>query len=85
MLHVNDYLRETNKKQQIRNVLKSWKPPNDTETIELIKNCQHIRIVFMDNFYISETERNFPLAFEMSVYYQQNFLLQKNQYKMIIT
>ena len=31
----------------------------------------------MDNFYTSETERNFPLAFEMPIYYQQNFLLQQ--------
>ena len=30
----------------------------------------------MDNFYISEAEKNFPLAFEMPVYYQQKFLLQ---------
>ena len=63
-------------RQRIRNVLKSWSPPNDTETIELIKDCQHIRTEFMDNFYISETERNFPLAFQMPIYYQQNFLLQ---------
>ena len=51
-------------RQRIRNALKSWKPPNDTETIKLIKDCQHIRTEFMDNFYISETERNFPLAFQ---------------------
>ena len=63
-------------RQRIRNVLKSWKPPNDIKTIELIKDCQRIRTNFMDNFYISETERNFPLAFQMPVYYQQNFLLQ---------
>ena len=63
-------------RQRIRNVLKSWSPPNDTETIELIKDCQHIRTEFMDNFYISETERNFSLAFQMPIYYQQNFLLQ---------
>ena len=63
-------------RQQIRNALKSWSPPDDTETIELIKDCQHIRTEFMDNFYISETERNFPLAFQMLIYYQQNFLLQ---------
>ena len=64
-------------RQRIRNVLKSWKPPNDTETIKLIKDCQHIRTEFKDNFYISETERNFPLAFEMPIYYRQNFLLQQ--------
>ena len=63
-------------RQQIRNVLKSCKPLNDTETIELIKDCQHIRTEFMDSFYISETERNFPLAFQMLIYYQQNLLLQ---------
>ena len=63
-------------RQQIRNILKSWKPPKNAETIELMKHCQHIRTEFMDNFYISETERNFPLAFQMPIYYQQNFLLQ---------
>ena len=63
-------------RQHIRNVSKFWKPPNDTETIELIKDCQYIRLEFIENFYISETERNFPLAFEMPIYYQQNFLLQ---------
>ena len=63
-------------RQRIRQFLNSWRPPNDTETIESLKNCQHVNTDFMDNFYISETERNFPLAFQMPLYYQQNLLLQ---------
>ena len=63
-------------RQRIRHFLNSWRPPKDTETIESLKNCQHIKKDFMDNFYISEKERNFPLAFQMPLYYQQNFLLQ---------
>ena len=63
-------------RQRIRQFLNSWRPPNDTETIESLKNCQHVNTDFMDNFYISEIERNFPLAFQMPLYYQQNLLLQ---------
>ena len=67
---------DKNETQRIRRFLKSWIPPNDVETIESLKECQCIKTDFMYNFYISETERNFPLAFEMPIYYQQNFLLQ---------
>ena len=42
-------LGDKQERQRIRNVLKFWKP-NDTETIELIKDCQHIRTEFMDNY-----------------------------------
>ena len=67
---------DKNEAERIRQYLKSWIPPNDTETIESIKECQCIRRDFMNKFYISETERNFPLAFELLLYYQQNLLLQ---------
>ena len=67
---------DKNETQRIRQYLKSWIPPNDIETIESIKECQCIRRDFMNKFYISETERNFPLAFQMLIYYQKNLLLQ---------
>ena len=67
---------DKNETQRIRQYLKSWIPPNDSETIESIKECRCIRRDFMNKFYISETERNFPLAFQMLIYYQQNLLLQ---------
>ena len=67
---------DKNEAQRIKRFLKSWIPPNDVETIESIKECQCIKTDFMDKFYISETERNFSLAFQMPIYYQKNLLLQ---------
>ena len=63
-------------RRRIRKILKSWKPPTDKETMNSLTNCLLTKTDFLDNFYISETERNFPLAFQMPIYYQQNFLLQ---------
>ena len=63
-------------RRRIRKILKSWKPPTDKETMNSLTNCLLTKTDFLDNFCISETERNFPLAFQMPIYYQQNFLLQ---------
>ena len=63
-------------RRRIRKILKSWKPPTDKETMNSLTNCSLTKTDFLDNFYISETEKNFPLAFQMLLFYQQNFLLQ---------
>ena len=70
------FIGDKKERQRTRKILKSWRPPTDKETIKSLTNCLLTRTDFLNNFYISETERNFPLAFQMLLYYQKNLLLQ---------
>ena len=72
----------------IHRKLKFWKSAlSDNEFfLDLTTNCSRTYHSFKDSFYISEKERNFPLAFEMLVYYkpvrvQQYVRLIKNIYR----
>ena len=50
--------------------------PFDAEVIQTYMDCSFVQNDFDNNFYISLDEIDFPIAYEMLIYYQKNHFLQ---------
>ena len=71
----------TGNKQELSKIKarkRNWKGDiSDEEYMEnLHRNCKKVRQEFNDNFYSSETEKSFPVAFEMLIYYKEGRIQQ---------
>ena len=72
--------------ERIEKILKLWAPTSDEQILQSLKNCSIVKKDFSNNFYISPTEKNFPIAFDMLVHYtgyrlQQQMRLLKYLYR----
>ena len=65
-------------RQHVRNAQKHFKLPSDAEILNAYSkgNCSFVQNDFDNNFYISQDEIDFPIAYEMLIYYQKNRFLQ---------
>ena len=62
----------------VRNAQKHFQLPSDAEILNIYSkgNCSFVQNDFDNNFYISQDEIDFPIAYEMLIYYQKNRFLQ---------
>ena len=65
-------------RQHVRNAQKHFQLPSDAEILKAYSkgNCSFVQKDFDNNFYISPDEMDFPIAYEMLIYYQKNRFLQ---------
>ncbi|XP_019861306.1 PREDICTED: beta-1,3-galactosyl-O-glycosyl-glycoprotein beta-1,6-N-acetylglucosaminyltransferase 3-like, partial [Amphimedon queenslandica] len=63
-------------RQRVRNAMEKLELPFDAEVIETYMDCSFVQDDFDNNFYISPDEIDFPIAYEMLIYYQKNRFLQ---------
>ncbi|XP_011409008.2 PREDICTED: beta-1,3-galactosyl-O-glycosyl-glycoprotein beta-1,6-N-acetylglucosaminyltransferase 3-like, partial [Amphimedon queenslandica] len=65
-------------RQRVRNAQKHFQLPSDAEILQAYSkgNCSFVQNDFDNNFYISPDEIDFPIAYEMLIYYQKNRFLQ---------
>lgn len=57
--------------KNVKVALQSWTPDiNDEDFLNKYSNCTFARSDFDNNFYVPSREANFPLAFEMLIYYK---------------
>ena len=74
-------------REKVKDALKSWTlSVTDEDFLNKFSNCTYARSDFTNNFYVPLREANFPLAFEMLIYYkkfrvQQYFRLLKFLYR----
>ena len=61
---------------RVRNATKHLKLPSDAEVLQTYTNCIFVQKDFDNNFYISPDEIDFPIAYEMLIYYHENRFLQ---------
>ena len=54
---------------RIKQLLKNWKHPfSDEEFYLKLKDCTYVQNLFLNNYYVSDKERNFPLGFVVSMH-----------------
>ena len=63
-------------RQRVRNAQKHYKLPLDAQVLHTYMDCSFVQNDFDNNFYISQDEIDFPIAYEMLIYYQKNRFLQ---------
>ncbi|XP_019856216.1 PREDICTED: N-acetyllactosaminide beta-1,6-N-acetylglucosaminyl-transferase-like isoform X3 [Amphimedon queenslandica] len=65
-------------RQRVRNAQKHFQLPSDAEILKAYSkgNCSFVQNDFDNNFYVSPDEIDFPIAYEMLIYYQKNRFLQ---------
>ena len=63
---------------RVRNAQQNLSLPSDAEIFAKYSrnNCNFVQDDFNNNFYISQDEIDFPIAYEMLIYYQKNRFLQ---------
>ena len=70
----NGNITEANRARELQ---KEWKNTiYDVEFLESISTCEHIVSTFSNNFYNSNQEKDFPLAFVMVISYKENSIQQ---------
>ena len=67
---------QDSERQRVRNATKQLKLPSDAEILHTYMDCSFVQNDFDNNFYISQDEIDFPIAYEMLIYYHKNRFLQ---------
>ena len=67
---------QDSERQRVRNATKQLKLPSDAQVLHTYMDCSFVQNDFDNNFYISQDEIDFPIAYEMLIYYHKNRFLQ---------
>ena len=67
---------QDSERQRVRNAMKQLKLPSDAQVLHTYMYCSFVQNDFDNNFYISQDEIDFPIAYEMLIYYHKNRFLQ---------
>ena len=63
-------------RQRVRNETEQLELPSDAQVLYTYTNCSFVQNDFDNNFYVSPDEMDFPIAYEILIYYQKNRFLQ---------